>query len=112
MLDRPTTEIRLKAGQVIAGRVIDAATNKPLTGLKLHATLDADQPRQWPYWFETEEPQNDAEGRFRFSTLPEGNYGIQVSGTGWTRRFPPPEDQIFHTGNTAVELRLTPPMAK
>ncbi len=69
-LDDLTPEIHLKAGHVIEGRLLDRPTGEPLAGVKLLARPPSPQPGHAIY--QTEEPETDADGHFRFSTLPEG----------------------------------------
>jgi hypothetical protein len=107
-LGGPPVDIQLKAGHTIEGRLLDAATGEALPGVELHAQ-PVPQPRRGPYRYETEKPVTDVEGRFRFSTLPEGTYCVRIQ--GWPSSSATSEEHIFRTGEM-VALRVTPPEKK
>ncbi|HEX4144817.1 MAG TPA: M56 family metallopeptidase [Pirellulales bacterium] len=107
-LEGPPIDIQLKTGHVIAGRLLDAATDEPMAGIPLFA-MPSHLERRTPQRYETEEPTTDADGRFRFSVLPEGNYDV-IAGCvlAWQST---ENERIAHTGES-IELRARRPETK
>ncbi|WZP00455.1 carboxypeptidase regulatory-like domain-containing protein [Isosphaeraceae bacterium EP7] len=64
----PPVEIKLARGRIIEGRVLDAATGWPIPGAGLSARLQ--ELETGVVWSSKVEGKTDANGHFRFSTLP------------------------------------------
>jgi beta-lactamase regulating signal transducer with metallopeptidase domain len=73
-LGGPAVEIRTTPGHIIEGRFVDLATGFPIPGIEVYA-----HPQAWKvgerYGFEAES-MTDADGRFRFSNLPAGDFQL------------------------------------
>jgi beta-lactamase regulating signal transducer with metallopeptidase domain len=107
-LEGPPIDIQLKPGHVIAGGLLDAATGQPLAGIPLHAIPSRGEPLKL-FRYETEEPTTDANGRFRFSTLPEGKFSMSA---GCVLTWQSTADELTaHTGES-IELRASKPEQK
>jgi beta-lactamase regulating signal transducer with metallopeptidase domain len=104
--DRESLIILLKAGHVIEGRLINAGTGKAIEGVELFARPRIASPA-FPWRYEPEQPITDADGKFRFSTLPDGIYVLHVQGSdssSATEAY-----QTFHTTSgfgEPIELRV------
>src|SRR5262249_46842622 len=66
----PTFSHTVKPDQVIRGRVRDAATGKPLAGVKVVGTARTVNGLDRPDWSNTVEGTTDAAGRFLLAGLP------------------------------------------
>ncbi|SIO01851.1 Signal transducer regulating beta-lactamase production, contains metallopeptidase domain [Singulisphaera sp. GP187] len=99
-------EIRLKSGHLVAGRVLDAATGWPIPGVELYAHLP-----EWRvgerYAYEAE-GRTDAQGRFRFSNLPDRPVSLNDrSGLRWQ---PPDGSRRVEPGRgVTLEIRANLP---
>ncbi len=104
----PPVEIRLERGHVIEGRVVDAATGRPIPGIAVFV--------QRPVWKQGEQTYFDAEaktddqGRFRFSNLPDGSWQLSDhNGLEWES---PHRTHLFGVdGPEPIEIRATRPIA-
>ncbi|WP_406700749.1 M56 family metallopeptidase [Singulisphaera sp. Ch08] len=102
----PPVEIRLAFGQVVEGRILDAATGWPIPGVEIYAHMP-----QWRagerYAFEAE-GKTDEQGRFRFSNLPARSVSLNDrDGLRWVS---PGDSRTVETdrGET-FEIRATLP---
>lgn len=78
-LDGTPTLLQLQKGNVLEGRVLDAATGQPVVGAEVYATPAG------TYSFDRDfkaEARTDQDGRFRFSTLGQAKYSIHVRESG------------------------------
>ncbi len=66
-------EVTLRPSAVVEGRVSDAATGKPLTGIHL---LAKGTGKNGNYW--VGEAKTDDQGRYRVDSLPAGEYNLQT----------------------------------
>ena len=69
-------EIQLASGREVSGRVLDAATGKAVVGAEVYASREPYVPDAWPSWFKG--GKTDAQGRFIFTNLPQGNFRINT----------------------------------
>ena len=75
------TVIRVQPGLVTTGRVVGAVDGKPLAGIQIKAMPIAPQPGMWIHV--PAEAPSDAEGRFRLSNLPPGQYRLIPEEADW-----------------------------
>ena len=99
------TEIRLKRGHVLTGRVVDAKTGWPIPGLDVTAGRERHVKGE-SFAFEAESSTDD-EGRFRFSNLPDVtvHLGVRMA----TIEGPNPIRALATDQASPVEIRVNLP---
>ena len=71
--------LQLTAGKILEGVAIDQATDRPVAGVRVYAhPVDWDVKSGEPYAYEAE-GRTDAEGRFRFSNLPNRTMALNAT---------------------------------
>ncbi|MCX6350109.1 MAG: carboxypeptidase regulatory-like domain-containing protein [Candidatus Aureabacteria bacterium] len=92
--------VRLEPGYTIAGRVTDGQ-GVPIAGAKI-ASSSRGKDRV-SFWSDSPEGKTDSDGRFRFSSLAEGLYRVEVSRAGYVERSL--EDTATGTEDLVVVLK-------
>ena len=94
-------EIRLAEGLRLEGRVIDAESGRPVIGAEVYATREPYVADAWPAWFKG--PNTDEDGRFVFSNLPPGEFGINTRAGRLVDRYAP---AVRAGRKDSVELKI------
>jgi RNA polymerase sigma factor (sigma-70 family) len=71
MVYGPTFEHAARPSHDIIGRVTDAATGKPVAGVRLFGTANAPNAGGEPQWHDPAETTTDIDGRYRLTGLPK-----------------------------------------
>ena len=95
--------VRLREGKIIEGRLLNAEDGQPLAGVEVFAlpVWRSGGGNQHHGWFDAE-VETDAEGRFRISNLPEGDFTLVARGF----RLMNPTRTITAGAGDSLELRV------
>jgi protocatechuate 3,4-dioxygenase beta subunit len=96
--------VKLEAAAIIEGRVVYGDSKKPAAGARVFAAKPDDF--RTPYSGHFASVQTDGNGKYRFTTLPAGDYGLSAEMSDWVNvgidKFP----AIAGTTATAQDLNL------